>query len=55
MILNMETLSLPPRSWWTLALLIPALINLKWIIFGPVLVMLSGVGMLVNTIVPERG
>lgn len=54
MLVNMETLSLPPRSWWTLALLIPALINLKWIVFGPVLVMLSGVGMLVNTIVPER-
>lgn len=55
MLLNMEALSLPPKNWWTLALLIPALINLKWSIFGPVLVMLSGMGMLVNTIVPERG
>lgn len=55
MLLNMEALSLPPRNWWALALLVPALINLKWVVFGPVLVMLCGLGLLMNTAIPGRG
>lgn len=52
---NMGAFSNPGRSWWSFVLLVPALLNLKWIVFGPVLIMLSGLGMLVNTTLPERG